>query len=106
MNTQTIYKINAKAPTAYQYKSLTYFALNVKECNGSFIGEKSFNTEEEAKQWLRDRAFNYFDDLSDIDEAYDSIDKHGVLSLDAVTASIEKLQIEGEMDDKILESFL
>jgi hypothetical protein len=97
---QTIIRISATAPTAYQLQSLHNFGMVVKEHgNGRYTATQDFNTEEEAKDYLTERAVRYFDGNSDNDEAnlieaIDRIEKHGSLRLDAVTASIEEVEIE------------
>lgn len=96
---QTKIRISATAPTGYQLQSLRHFGMEVnKNGNGSYSAHQDFDTEEEAKQYLKSRAEMYFDGNSDNDEpdlidALDSIEKHGVLRLDAVTAGIDEIQI-------------
>lgn len=96
---QTVIRITAKAPTAYQLQSLRYFGMEVKQHgNGSYTATQDFDTEAEAKKYLKSRAEMYFDGNSDNDEndlieAIDSIEKHGVLTLDAATAGMEEIEI-------------
>lgn len=97
---ETTIRISATAPTAYQLQSLRHFGMEVKNHgNGRYTATQDFNTEEEAKDYLKEKAERYFDGNSDNDEvdlieALDSIEKHGVLTLDAVTAGIEEVAIE------------
>lgn len=96
----TTIRITATAPTSYQIQSLRHFGMEIKSHgNGSHTATQEFDTEKEAKEYLVTRAKNYFDGNSDNDEkdlieALDSIEKHGVLRLDAVTASIEEVELE------------
>lgn len=98
----TVIRISATAPTAYQLQSLRHFGMEVsKNGNGSYSASQDFDTEFEAKRFLVQRADYYFDGNSDNDEkdlieALDSIEKHGVLTLDAVTAGMEEIEIEIE----------
>lgn len=92
------YTIKATAPTAYQLQSLIAFAIGSdKNGNGSFTGEKEFDTDEEAKEYLKGRASVYNDeDPCGSDERlakmYANIDRYGMLTLDAVTARIEETE--------------
>lgn len=86
--------ITATAPTAYQYSSLSSFNLDVqKNGNGSFTGTKEFDSKEDAKEYLKERADMYFDSEAEINEAHEEI-KKGYLTLDAVTARIEEVEEE------------
>ena len=93
----TVIRITATAPTAYQLQSLRHFGMEVKKNgNGSYTAHQDFDTEKEAKEYLEQRAQMYFDGNSDNDEqdlieAIDSIEKHGVLTLDAATARIDEI---------------
>jgi len=95
-------RISATAPTAYQLQSLRHFGMEVKKNgNGSYTAHQDFDTEDEAKEYLKSRAEMYFDGNSDNDEqdlieAFDSIEKHGVLTLDAATARIDEIEIAEE----------
>lgn len=95
---KTTIRISATAPTAYQLHSLRQFGMEVKQHgNGRYTAAQDFDTEKEAKDYLIERAERYFDGNSDNDEkdlieALDSIEKHGVLTLDAVTAVSEEVR--------------
>jgi hypothetical protein len=95
-------RITATAPTAYQLQSLRHFGMEIKKhLHGSYFSTQDFDTELEAKEYLKTRAEMYFDGCYDNDEvnlieALDSIEKHGVLTLDAVTAGTEEVEIEKE----------
>ena len=101
---QTIIRITATAPTAYQLQSLRHFGMEVKKHgNGSYTAHQDFDTEKEAKEYLEQKAQMYFDGNSDNDEqdlieAFDSIEKHGVLTLDAATARIDEIEITEDND--------
>lgn len=90
-----MYTIKATAPTAHQLTSLRRFGMEVKKhLNGSFSAQQEFETEEEAKGYLRKRADMYnMDDPEGGDERlaemYDNIE-HGSLRLDAAYATIEE----------------
>ena len=98
----TVIRITATAPTSYQLQSLRHFGMEIKKhLNGSYFSTQDFDTEKEAKEYLKTRAEMYFDGNSDNDEvnlidALDSIEKRGVLTLDAVTADMEEVEIEEE----------
>ncbi len=97
---ETTIRISATAPTAYQLQSLRQFGMEVKNHgNGRYTATQDFETEEEAKDYLKEKAERYFDGNSNNDEAnlieaLDRIEKYGSLRLDAVTASIEEIEIE------------
>lgn len=100
---QTVIRIAATAPTAYQLQSLRHFGMEVKKNGNGFTAHQDFDTEDEAKEYLEQRAQMYFDGNSDNDEqdlieAFDSIEKHGVLTLDAATAGIEEIEITEDND--------
>jgi len=92
------FKIEAIAPTSYQYGSLRNFGLEIKSyLNGKHVAEGIFDTEKEAKAYLVERAEMYFDGNSDGDEerlaeALESIEKYGSVYLDAVCGSIEEVE--------------
>ena len=96
----TVIRITATAPTSYQLQSLRHFGMEIKKhLHGSYFSTQDFDTEKEAKEYLKTRAELYFDGNSDNDEvnlidALDSIEKRGVLTLDAVTADMEEVEIE------------
>ena len=96
----TVIRITATAPTSYQLQSLRHFGMEIKKhLHGSYYSTQDFDTEKEAKEYLKTRAEMYFDGNSDNDEvniidALDSIEKRGVLTLDAVTADMEEVEIE------------
>lgn len=98
----TVIRITATAPTSYQLQSLRHFGMEIKKhLHGSYFSTQDFDTEKEAKEYLKTRAELYFDGNSDNDEVnlideLDSIEKHGVLTLDAVTAGMEEVEIEEE----------
>jgi hypothetical protein len=100
---QTKIRITATAPTAYQLQSLRHFGMEVTKNGNGSTAHQDFDTEEEAKKYLLTRAEMYFDGNSDNDEqdlieAFDSIEKHGVLTLDAATAGIEEIEIAEDND--------
>jgi hypothetical protein len=86
------FKVTATAPTSYQYSSLAKFNLDKKEnANGSITGQRIFDTKEEAKQYLIDRAKRYYDEYEgQVDEHLEDIENYDCLTIDAVTARIEE----------------
>lgn len=97
----TQFKITATAPTVYQYNSLSHFGMNIKKNgNGSFTSEQVFDSEEEAKAYLVERAERYYDEFEgQVDEHLEDIEKYGQLTIDAVTAHIEEVEQEEEVED-------
>lgn len=84
-------RITAKAPTSYQYRSLSAFGMPIKELgNGSYIASQDFDTKAEALAYLKKRAEMYFEDQKELKEALRDV-KCGGLTLDAVTAGIEPI---------------
>ena len=91
--------IKATAPTVHQLNSLTAFGMSYKKnMGGSFTATQEFDSEEEAKEYLKKRAEKYNDEdpngseekladmMSDIER--------GALTLDAVTGYIEEVEEE------------
>jgi hypothetical protein len=89
------FKVIATAPTSYQYSSLAKFNLDKKEnANGSITGDRIFDTKEEAKLYLIDRAKRYYDEYEgQVDEHLEDIENYECLTIDAVTARIEDVQV-------------
>lgn len=84
-----MYKITATAPTVYQLSSLYRFGMSVKSrLNGSYGAEMEFKTEQEAKDYLIDRATIFADDEEELNNLLRQIDCN-YLELDAVRAHIE-----------------
>lgn len=95
----TQFKLRATAPTNYQYQSLTHFGLPIQNYNGSLVAEKLFDTEEEAKQYLIERAEMYYDgnregDEKNLEDAIERINLYGSLRLDAADSIIEEEEEE------------
>lgn len=89
--------IKATAPTVYQLNSLTAFGMGYKKnMSGSLSASKEFDSEEEAKDYLRSRADKYNDEDPNgseerLADMYADIE-HGCLTLDAVTARTEEME--------------
>ena len=89
--------ITAKAPTVHQLNSLSLFGMGYKEHkDGSFTASREFESEQEAKDFLRSRAEQYnSEDPNGSDERladmYEDIEA-GSLRLDAVMAFIEEVE--------------
>ena len=90
----TQFKVVATAPTSYQTQSLRAFGMDVKKNgNGSFTSEQVFDSEEEAKEYLSDRAKSYYDEFEgQATEHLEEIQNIGYLTIDAVTARIEEVE--------------
>lgn len=87
-------RITATAPTVYQLKSLSAFGIKTKNhLDGSFSIEQEFESEEAAKNFLKERANIWAQSHSttedELEEMIDLINTYGSLTLDAVTASVE-----------------
>jgi len=87
-------KVIAIAPTVYQLRSVNAFGASKKTGNGSFIFEQVFETEQEAKQYLIERAQLYFENEDELTEAIESIEKYGSLTMDAVTGGISDFETQ------------
>jgi hypothetical protein len=87
-----MYKVIATAPTTYQLNSVRQFGSPItSHRDGSHVFSQSFETEEMAKEYLKERAHLYYKDTEEeLNEAIDDIEMYGCLSIDAVTASIEE----------------
>jgi hypothetical protein len=91
------FKVTATAPTAYQLNSVRAFGYNVKSLgNGSHRFEQEFETEEEAKNYLIERANKYWEnsDMSEqeLNEMIEEINTYGSVTFDAVTGRIEEVE--------------
>jgi len=86
-------QISATAPTSYQTTSLRHFGMGCNaNGNGSYSASMTFDTMKEAKEYLTSRAEYYFEEAKELKEAKREIRLYGVLRLDAVSASIEKIK--------------
>jgi hypothetical protein len=98
--TNYMFEITAKAPSSYQLNSLKAFNIgSVPLGNGAFQGHREFQSEQEATDFLCKQAEIYNDsDPCGSDrkllEMYGSIELFGMLTLDAVTAYINPVEIE------------
>jgi hypothetical protein len=86
-------RIKATAPTFYQIPSLNHFCMGCyANGNGSYSASMTFDTMKEAKEYLANRAEYYFEDeKSLLKKAKRDIRMYGVLRLDEVSASLEKI---------------
>lgn len=83
------YIIYAKVPTGYQRQSIRAFCMNLKEHgNGSITAQAEFDSEEEAKTYLRGCASALADTQIEYDEMFAEIEQHGQLTYDGCTAKI------------------
>lgn len=90
-------RITATAPTVYQSRSLAAFGMSinpVKNLDGSYTAEEEFESYEEAKKYLIQKAHGWYNSHDtteeELNEMLADIEIYGNLTLDAVTASIEK----------------
>lgn len=85
-----MYTVIATAPTSYQSSSLKHFNMPIKKHgDGSLSASESFATEQEAKDFLKQRAEMYYDEYEgQVDEHIEEIEKFGSLTIDAATARI------------------
>lgn len=85
-----MYTVIATAPTGYQSSSLKHFNLPIKKHgDGSFSASETFATEQEAKEFLKQRAEIYYDEYEgQVDDHIEGIEKFGSLTIDAATARI------------------
>lgn len=91
-----MYKITATAPTTYQLSSLFHFGMPVKNrLNGRHDAEMEFESIQEAKDYLTDRATIYADNEDELNELLIQIDNN-YLELDAIRAHIEEVEEETE----------
>ena len=68
------------------------FGMPYRNEFGRFVAEQEFETEDDAKAYLRSRAEMVLETEAEITEALHDIEKYGRLTLDAVTASIEEVE--------------
>jgi len=97
---KTTFRIHAFVPTAYQYQSILNFGMPIKKHgNGCFTAHQDFDTEDEAKKYLIERAENYFEyESKELTEALEDIEQVGRLRLDACTASIDAVKIKNKQN--------
>jgi len=94
----TKYRITAKVPTVYQLSSLRTFGMEVINLpTGAYYSEQDFDTIEEARQYMIDRATHYYDwDEEALESAIDGIINHSMLTMDACTGRIDEVEEEEE----------
>ena len=89
--------IRASAPTTYQLNSLTAFGMGFSNSkSGGHSAEREFDSADEAKDYLRERAEIYNSEDPEgseerLNDMYDDIER-GSLTIDAVTAYIEEIE--------------
>jgi accessory colonization factor AcfC len=91
------FKVTATAPTTYQLNSVRAFGYNIKSLsNGSHIFEQEFQTEQEAKEYLTQRAHIYWENSNaseeELREMLSDVEKYRMLTLDAVTGRVEEIE--------------
>ena len=95
--------ITATAPTVYQLDALRHFGMGFnKNLNGSYSASMEFDSEEDAKDYLKGKAEQYnFDDPNGSEERlmimYHDIEK-GVIRLlkEAIEQAKERLKFENK----------
>lgn len=82
--------LKAVAPTAYQFNSVNFFGLPVRNYGGRYVAEKQFESEEEAIEYLHHVVDVYAqtDGTEEEIEAMHDQAKMGYLTYDAVTCQI------------------
>lgn len=94
------YQVKATAPTSYQLQSVRLFGSPIKSnMDGSHTFKSEiFDTEQEAKDYLIQRAEMYFENEDDLQEAIDEINEYGSLSMDAASGGVYEVE-EEETED-------
>ena len=90
------YQVKATAPTTYQLQSVRLFGSPIKSnMDGSHtFTSEIFDTEQEAKDYLINRAEMYFENEDELQEAINDINKYGSLSMDAATGGVYEVEEE------------
>lgn len=83
------YKVTATAPTELS-KAINKFGKAIKTTSGRLALSLLFDTEQEAINFLVRRAENFYTHKAELREAIDDILVYGCLTIDKVTACIEK----------------
>lgn len=83
------FKITAIAPAELS-KAIAKFGKTIKTSSGRLAFSVSFDTEQEAINFLIKRAENFYTHQAELREAIDDILVYGCLTIDKVTACIEK----------------
>lgn len=88
------YQVKATAPTSYQLQSVRLFGSPIKSnMDGSHTFKSEiFDTEQEAKDYLIQRAEMYFENEDDLQEAIDEINEYGSLSMDAASGGVYEVE--------------
>jgi len=94
------YQVKATAPTSYQLQSVRLFGSPIKSnIDGSHTFKSElFDTEEEAKDYLIERAELFFENDDQLQEAIDEINEYGSLSMDAASGEVYEVE-EEETED-------
>lgn len=90
------FQVKATAPTTYQLQSVRLFGSPIKSnMDGSHtFTSEIFDTEQEAKDYLINRAEMYFENEDELQEAINDINKYGSLSMDAATGGVYEVEEE------------
>ena len=94
------YQVKATAPTTYQLQSVRLFGSPIKSnMDGSHTFKSEiFDTEQEAKDYLIERAEMYFENDDELQEAINDINEYSSLSMDAATGGVYEVE-EEETED-------
>lgn len=94
------YQVKATAPTTYQLQSVRLFGSPIKSnMDGSHTFKSEiFDTEQEAKDYLIERAELFFENDYQLQEAIDEINEYGSLSMDAASGGVYEVE-EEETED-------
>lgn len=94
------FQVKASAPTTYQLRSVGLFGSPIvshRDGSHTFTSE-TFDTEQEAKDYLIKRAEMYFENDDKLQEAISDINQYGSLSMDAASGGIYEVE-EEETED-------
>lgn len=99
------FAVKSTVPTVYQSRSIqTLMGFAEKRISGAYTASVEFDTEEEAKDFLRGRLSVLFGETDmnedQYNEAMDYIAKYGSLSYDAATARIEEVEVEETTEEE------
>ena len=95
------YQVKATAPTSYQLQSVRLFGSPIKSnMDGSHTFKSEFfDTEQEAKEYLIERAEMYFENDDQLQEAIDEINEYGSLDMDAASGGVYEVEEEETDED-------
>jgi len=86
-------RITCTVPTVYQLKSISALSRGNwgKQIDGSYIWEEEFQNLAQAKNFLRERAYQLASDYHELTDMRNEITSYNQLTYDAATAIIESI---------------